>query len=138
MYKLFVGTNSKNYNTAIGLGALIVRIRTEGVKLEPNAELYRKTITVSEAKEYAEGTKKAALFEYNGSADGIDQTAVQFWFTGMNTVHAKKDFPTKPGKYIVTASVVGGDYFAPPRDLHVQNSRRLTPLFRKPIYPHPP
>lgn len=114
MYKLFVVTNSKNYNTAIGLGALIVRIRTEGVKLEPNAELYRNKITVSEAKEYAEGTKKAALLEYNSSADGIDQTAVQFWFTGMNTVHAKKDFPTKPGKYIVTASVVGGDYYAPP------------------------
>lgn len=113
-YQLFAVTNAKNYNTAVGVGTVFVKMRTDGMKLIPNEALYRNTITVSEAQSYKNGTSSAAALTLDGSADGIDQSSVQFWFTGMTTAYARKDFPTKPGKYIVTASVIGGDYYASP------------------------
>ena len=39
---------------------------------------------------------------------------MRFWFTGMNTVYAGSAMPVKTGRYIVTVTVVGGDYYAPP------------------------
>ncbi|MCI7369873.1 MAG: hypothetical protein MSM72_06025 [Firmicutes bacterium] len=41
--------------------------------------------------------------------------SIHYWFTGVGKLYAKSTMPTAPGKYIVTASVRGGDFFAMPK-----------------------
>ena len=41
--------------------------------------------------------------------------SINYWFTGVGKLYAKSAMPTAPGKYIVTASVRGGDFFAMPK-----------------------
>ena len=41
--------------------------------------------------------------------------SIHYWFTGVGKLYAKSAMPTAPGKYIVTVSVRGGDFFALPK-----------------------
>lgn len=116
LYRVYAIAANKNYETNFASGTVLILMNWKGIKIVPNADLKKQTITVSEAKEYADGTKAAAtlLNKSTGESSGIDQSALHYRFTGLNKIYSSHDFPTAPGKYIVTVSVRGGDYYALP------------------------
>lgn len=116
LYRAYAIAVNKNYEPNYATGTVLILMNWKGIKIVPNADLKKQTITVSEAKEYADGTKAAAtlLNKSTGESSGIDQSALHYRFTGLNKSYSSHDFPTAPGKYIVTVSVRGGDYYALP------------------------
>ncbi len=114
LYQAFAVAVNKNYNTGVGTGTVIVAMNAAGMKLEPNTELKKQTITVSEAEKYKNGEKAVATLTCDGNASDIDQSCIHYRFTGLSKIYSSHDFPTAPGKYIVTVSVRGGDYYALP------------------------
>lgn len=116
LYRAYAIAVNKNYEPNYATGTVLILMNWKGIKIVPNADLKKQTITVSEAKEYADGTKTAAtlLNKSTGESSGIDQSALHYRFTGLNKIYSSHDFPTAPGKYIVTVSVRGGDYYALP------------------------
>lgn len=116
LYRVYAIAANMNYETNSASGTVLILMNWKNIKIVPNADLKKQTITVSEAKEYADGTKAAAtlLNKETGESSGIDQSALHYRFTGLNTIYSNHDFPTAPGKYIVTVSVRGGDYYALP------------------------
>lgn len=116
LYRVYAIAANKNYETNFASGTVLILMNWKNIKIVPNADLKKQTITVSEAKEYADGTKAAAtlLNKSTGESSGIDQSALHYRFTGLNKIYSSHDFPTAPGKYIVTVSVRGGDYYALP------------------------
>lgn len=114
LYQAFAVAVNKNYNTGVGTGTVIVAMNVAGMKLEPNTELKKQTITVSEAEKYKKGEKAVATLTCDGDASDIDQSCIHYRFTGLSKIYSSHDFPTAPGKYIVTVSVRGGDYYALP------------------------
>lgn len=118
LYRVYAIAANKNYETNFASGTVLILMNWKDIKIVPNADLKKQTITVSEAKEYADGTKAAAtlLNKSTGESSGIDQSALHYRFTGINggKFYSSHDFPTAPGKYIVTVSVRGGDYYALP------------------------
>ena len=117
LYRVYAIAANKNYETNFASGTVLILMNWKDIKIVPNADLKKQTITVSEAKEYADGTKAAAtlLNKSTGESSGIDQSALHYRFTGLNKIYSSHDFPTAPGKYIVTVSVRGGDFFAFPK-----------------------
>lgn len=115
LYTAFALAVNKNYNTGVANGIVRIAMNTAGMKLVPNADIKGKSIDAERAKQMRETGTPALVTLYCGdSAENIDQTSIHYWFTGVNTIYAGSKMPTKPGKYIVTASVYGGDYLAPP------------------------
>lgn len=116
LYRVYAIAANKNYETNFASGTVLILMNWKDIKIVPNADLKKQTITVSEAKEYADGTKAAAtlLNKSTGESSGIDQSALHYRFTGLSKIYSSHDFPTAPGKYIVTVSVRGGDYYALP------------------------
>lgn len=116
LYRVYAIAANKNYETNFASGTVLILMNWKDIKIVPNADLKKQTITVSEANEYADGTKAAAtlLNKSTGESSGIDQSALHYRFTGLNKIYSSHDFPTAPGKYIVTVSVRGGDYYALP------------------------
>lgn len=114
LYQAFAVAVNKNYNTGVGTGTVIVAMNAAGMKLEPNTELKKQTITVSEAEKYKKGEKAVATLTCDGDASDIDQSCIHYRFTGLSKIYSSHDFPTAPGKYIVTVSVRGVDYYALP------------------------
>lgn len=116
LYRAYAIAVNKNYEPNYATGTVLILMNWKNIKIVPNADLKKQTITVSEAKEYADGTKAAAtlLNKETGESSGIDQSALHYRYTGLNTIYSSHDFPTAPGKYIVTVSVRGGDYYALP------------------------
>lgn len=115
LYTAFALAVNKNYNTGVANGIVLIAMNTAGMKLVPNADIKGKSIDAETAKQMRETGTPALVTLYCGdSAENIDQSSIHYWFTGVNTIYAGSKMPTKPGKYIVTASVYGGDYLAPP------------------------
>lgn len=111
-----------NYNTGVSLpGSVTVLKNWKGVKLEKNPlfdaanntiTAKNNTITVSQAEDIANSV--CILTKDDKELDN-SQTSVHYWFTGVNKIYAKNVMPTAPGRYIVTATVRGGDFFAFPK-----------------------
>lgn len=111
-----------NYNTGVSLpGSVTVLKNWKGVKLEKNPlfdaanntiTAKNNTITVSQAEKIA---KSVCILTKDDEELDNSQTSVHYWFTGVNKIYAKNVMPTAPGRYIVTASVRGGDFFAFPK-----------------------
>ena len=115
LYTAFALAVNKNYNTGVANGIVRIAMNTAGMKLVPNADIKGKSIDAETAKQMRETATPALVTLYCGdSAENIDQSSIHYWFTGVNTIYAGSKMPIKPGKYIVTASVYGGDYLAPP------------------------
>lgn len=115
LYTAFALAVNKNYNTGVANGIVCIAMNTAGMKLVPNADIKGKSINVETAVQMRDTGVPALATLYCGeSAENVDQTSIHYWFTGVNTVYAGSKMPTKPGKYIVTASVYGGDYMAAP------------------------
>lgn len=116
LYRVYAIAANKNYETNFASGTVLILMNWKDIKIVPNADLKKQTITVSEAEKYASGELAAAtlLNKSTGESSGIDQSALHYRFTGLNKIYSSHDFPTAPGKYIVTVSVRGGDYYALP------------------------
>lgn len=108
----------KNYETGTGTGSLVVLKNWKGIKLEKNPVLNSgdkaNTITVSQAEELKAGNNLCILTKGGEPLNSTSAGSIHYWFTGVGKFYAKSTMPTAPGKYIVTASVRGGDYYALP------------------------
>ena len=109
----------KNYETGTGTGSLIVLKNWKGIKLEKNPVLNSgdkaNTITVSQAEALKDGNDLCILTKDGEALNSASAGSIHYWFTGVGKFYAKSTMPTAPGKYIVTASVRGGDFFAFPK-----------------------
>lgn len=107
----------KNYETSEGTGSLIVLKNWKGIKLAKNPILDSNgnKITVSQAEELAKSNDLCILTKEGTALDSTSAGSIHYWFTGVGKLYAKSAMPTAPGKYIVTASVRGGDFFAFPK-----------------------
>lgn len=113
-----------NYNTGISTpGSVTVLKNWKGITLEKNPILdgsnnttgKNNTITVSEAEALKAGNDLCILTKEGAALDSTSAGSIHYWFTGVGKLYAKSTMPTAPGKYIVTASVRGGDFFAFPK-----------------------
>lgn len=109
----------KNYETSEGTGTLIVLKNWKGIKFEKNPILNSgekaNTITVSQAEALKAGNNLCMLTKDGEALNNASAGSIHYWFTGVGKLYAKSAMPTAPGKYIVTASVRGGDFFAFPK-----------------------
>ena len=109
----------KNYETGTGTGSLIVLKNWKNIKLEKNPVLNSgdkaNTITVSQAEALKDGNNLCILTKEGEALNSASAGSIHYWFTGVGKIYAKSTMPTAPGKYIVTASVRGGDFFAFPK-----------------------
>lgn len=119
VYTLTAIATGKNYETAEATGSLIVLKNWKGITLEKNPILNSgekaNTITVSQANELAKGNNLCILTKDGEALNNASAGSIHYWFTGVGKLYAKSAMPTAPGKYIVTASVRGGDFFAMPK-----------------------
>lgn len=107
-----------NYNTGISIpGSVTVLKNWKGIKLAKNPILDSNDnkITVSQAEELAKSNDLCILTKEGAALDSTSVGSIHYWFTGVGKLYAKSTMPTAPGKYIVTASVRGGDFFALPK-----------------------
>lgn len=107
----------KNYETGTGTGSLIVLKNWKGIKLEKNTAIFDgREITVSEAEAIANGYNTLCIITKDSEPlNSASAGSIHYWFTGVGKFYAKSTMPTAPGKYIVTATVRGGDFFAMPK-----------------------
>ena len=112
-----VSPETKNYEAGRGTGSLIILKNWKGVKLEKNPAIFEGSeITESEAKAIANGKESLCILTKDDKPlNSASAGSIHYWFTGVNKIYAKSTMPTAPGKYIVTASVRGGDFFAFPK-----------------------
>lgn len=119
MYVATAVAVGKNYETSEGTGSLIVLKNWKGIKLEKNPILNSgekaNTITVSQAEALKAGNNLCMLTKDGEALNNASAGSIHYWFTGVGKLYAKSAMPTAPGKYIVTASVRGGDFFAFPK-----------------------
>lgn len=116
-YFAFVIAVNDNYNPAYAAGSLIVLKNWKNIKLEKNPVIFSDgKITVSEAEAIAKGEASLCILTKGGEPlNSTSAGSIHYWFTGVGKFYAKSTMPTAPGKYIVTASVHGGDFFAFPK-----------------------
>lgn len=117
-----VSPETKNYEAGKGTGSLIILKNWKDVKLE-KSDMFtgsKNEITVTNATKIANGEEGAyaVVLKQNGVilSDNA-QSAVHYLFTGINhgKLYSSSKMPVEPGRYIVTASVRGGDFFAFPK-----------------------
>ena len=109
-----------NYNTGVSMpGSVTVLKNWKDVMLEKNPVLNSgdkaNTITVSQADALKAGNNLCILTKKGNALDSTSAGSIHYWFTGVGKIYAKSTMPTAPGKYIVTATVRGGDFFAMPK-----------------------
>ena len=113
LYTVTAVTDSKNYETGVGIGTLLVKMRSKGVKLNWNERFVNGKITAEEAKNF---DFKATL-----SSDGdvtIAQDSVHYLYSGFTSkwkiYSSTTTPPTEPGSYVMTVVTLGGDDQAAP------------------------
>lgn len=114
IYTVCVVTNNKNYHTGFAMGSLVVKAHVSDVRLTWNAPLNGK-LTVEEAAAFDFG----ATLRYNEKPVAVaDQSSVKYLYTGITSdwqsYSSTTTPPTEPGRYVVTAVTVGGNYQAAP------------------------
>lgn len=117
-----VSPETKNYESGKGTGSLVILKNWKGIKLE-KSDMFtgsKNEITVTNATKIANGEEGAyaVVLKQNGVIlNNNAQEAVHYLFTGINhgKLYSSSKMPDEPGRYIVTASVRGGDFFAFPK-----------------------
>ena len=112
LYSVTVITDNKNYNTGVGVGALLVRMRSTGVKLNWNEELGSK-ISAADARNF----DFCVTLSCNGDVT-VSQDNVHYLYSGFTSkwkVYSSTTTPpTEPGRYVMTVVTLGGNYQALP------------------------
>lgn len=110
LYAVTAVTDNKNYETGVGIGALLVKQHVKGVKLIWNQKLTKIS------KEEAQNFDFKATVTYNGTA--VSDENVHYLYTGVQSnlkpYSSTTKAPTEPGVYTMTAVTVGGNYKAAP------------------------
>lgn len=110
LYAVTAVTDNKNYETGVGIGALLVKQHMKGVKLIWNQKLTKIS------KEEAQNFDFKATVTYNGEA--VSDENVHYLYTGVQSnlkpYSSTTKAPTEPGVYTMTAVTVGGNYQAAP------------------------
>lgn len=117
-----VSPETKNYEAGKCTGSLIILKNWKSVKLE-KSDMFtgsKNGITVTNATKIANGEEGAyaVVLTQNGVIlNNNAQKAVHYLFTGINhgKLYSSSKMPVEPGRYIVTATVRGGDFFAFPK-----------------------
>ena len=109
-YSVTAITDNKNYNVGVGVGALV--LKADKAKLVWKQDIGKK-ISATDAKT-ADFT---AELQMNGEAVP-DQSSVHVLYSGFTSkwkVYSSTTTPpTEPGRYVMTAVVLGGNYQAAP------------------------
>lgn len=112
LYTVTAVTDNKNYETGVGIGALLVKQHVKGVKLTWNQKLTKGKIS----KEDAQNFDFKATLTYNGEA--VSDENVHYLYTGVQSnlkpYSSTTTAPTKPGVYTMTVVTLGGNYQATP------------------------
>ena len=112
IYTVCAVTNNKNYHTGFAMGSLVVKAHESDVRLTWNAPINGK-LTVEEAAAFDFG----ATLRYN-EKPVADQSSVKCLYTGITSnwqaYSSTTTPPTEPGRYVMTAVTVGGNYQAAP------------------------
>lgn len=112
IYTVYAITNNKNYHTGFAMGSLVVKAHVSDVRLTWNAPINGK-LTVEEAAAFDFG----ATLRYN-EKPVADQSSVKCLYTGITSnwqaYSSTTTPPTEPGRYVMTAVTVGGNYQAAP------------------------
>lgn len=113
LYTVVALAINPNYETGVGVGALLVKMRTDSVVLKFNQEMKEKTITAEEAKTFDFG----ATLTYKDTPVA-NQNTVNYLYTGVKAdgrpYASSSTAPTEPGRYLQTVTVIGGNYQAAP------------------------
>ncbi len=119
MYSVTAVTENKNYNTGVGVGALV--LKADKAKLEWNQDIGKK-ISAADAKTADFG----ATLNMDGKAVA-DQSSVRVLYSGFTSrwkpYSSTTTPPTEPGRYAMTVVVLGGDYQASPISRSFQITR---------------
>lgn len=112
LYTVAAVTDNKNYETGVGIGFLLVKMRLSGSKLTWNEEISGK-MTVEEAKNFDFG----ATLSHNGDVT-VSQSNVHYLYSGFTSkwriYSSTTTPPTEPGSYVMTVVTLGGNYLAAP------------------------
>ena len=110
LYAVTAVTDNKNYETGVGIGALLVKQHVKGVKLIWNQKLTKIS------KEEAQNFDFKATLTYNGAA--VSDENVHYLYTGVQSnlkpYSSTTKAPTEPGVYTMTVVTLGGNYLAAP------------------------
>lgn len=113
LYTVAVVTDNKNYETGVGMGFLLVKMRLSGTHLTWNQEIPNGKLSAADVKNF---DFKATL-----TCDGEavkDQSSVHYLYSGMTSkwriYSSTTTPPTEPGRYVVTVCILGGNYMAAP------------------------
>ncbi len=113
LYTVAAITDNQNYETGVGIGFLLVKMRLSGSNLTWNQEIKGGKLTAEEAKAFDFG----ATLSYNGDIT-VDQSSVSYLYSGFTSkwrVYSSTTTPpTEPGSYVVTVCILGGNYMAAP------------------------
>ena len=113
LYTVAAVTDNKNYETGVGMGFLLVKMRFSGHKLTWNQEISGGKLTAEQAKNFDFG----ATLSYNGDTT-VDQSSVHYLYSGFTSkwkiYSSTTTPPTEPGRYVVTVCILGGNYMAAP------------------------
>ena len=113
MYLVTAVTDNKNYNTGVGTGILVCKMRLSGSKLTWNETISGGKLTAAEAAEFDFG----ATLSYNGDVT-VSQSGVHYLYSGFTSkwkiYSSTTTPPTEPGRYVVTVCIIGGNHFALP------------------------
>lgn len=110
LYAVTAITDNKNYETGVGIGALLVKQHVKGVKLVWNQKLTKIS------KEEAQNFDFKATVTCNGKA--VSDENVHYLYTGVQSnlkpYSSTTTAPTEPGVYTMTVVTIGGNYKAAP------------------------
>ena len=113
LYTVTAITDNKNYETGVGFGFLLTKMRFSGPKLVWDEEINGGKLTAAEAQNFD--------FDATLYYDGLpvkDQSSVHYLYSGFTSswrvYSSTTTAPTEPGRYVVTVCILGGNYMAAP------------------------
>lgn len=112
LYTVTAVTDNKNYETGVGVGALLVKMHSKGTKLSWNQSFTNGKLKASDVESFDFG----ATLSYDGDVS-ISQSNVHYLYSGFTSKwkpYSSTKAPTEPGRYVVTVVTIGGNYQAAP------------------------
>ena len=107
LYTVTAITDNVNYETGVGIGMVLVKMRASGVTLTWNQEIPGGKLTADQAKTVDFGV----MLSYNGDVT-ISQSNVHFLYSGFTSswgiYSSTTTPPTEPGSYIGTGVALVG------------------------------